>query len=175
MSDPLRLVLLRHAHSGHRESLADIDRTLSDRGRDEAVEMGGYMAQEGLVPVYAIVSVAQRTRETWATVQKQLPEQVPAVFEPRIYEAAVGALLEVVRAAPDKYRTVVLVGHNPGISALATRLIGRGGANALVRLRHDFPPAGLAVIDFSDAAGWADISDHSGELERFATPASNPL
>ena len=175
MSDTLRLVLLRHAHAGHHERHPDIDRTLSDRGHDEAQEMGSYMAQEGLIPAHAIVSVAQRTRETWTIVQKQLPAHVPAVFEPRLYEASVGVLFDVVRGAPSKYRAVVLVGHNPGISALAQRLIGRGGANALVRLRHDFPPAGLAVIDFPDAAGWHEVSDHSGELERFATPASNPL
>ena len=175
MSDPFRLVLLRHAHSGHTDGRADIDRTLSERGRDEALEMGGVMAQEGLVPAHAIVSVAQRTRETWGLVQKQLPLQVPAMFEPRIYEASVSALLEVVQAAPSKYRTLLLVGHNPGISALALRLVGRGSANALVRLRHEFPPAGLVVIDFIDAQSWADATDHSGELERFSTPASNPL
>lgn len=175
MSDMLRLMLLRHAHSGHHEGMADIDRTLSVRGHDEAKEMGSYMAQEGLLPAHAIVSVAQRTRDTWVQVQKQLPTQVPSVFEPRIYEASVGALLEVVRGAPLKYRTLLLVGHNPGISALAIKLIGRGSANALVRLRHDFPPAGFAVIDFPDAASWADLYDHSGALERFATPASNPL
>ncbi len=175
MSTSLRLVLLRHAHSGHASGLADLDRTLSERGQAEALEMGGYMAQESLVPQRAIVSVAQRTRETWATVQKQLPAQVPTVFESRIYEASVQALFDVIKEAPDQYTTVVLVGHNPGISALALRLIGRGSKNAVVRLRHEFPPAGLAVIDFPDCQSWAELSDHSGVLERFATPASNPL
>lgn len=170
---PRRLVLLRHAHSGHGSGLPDIERTLSERGLNEALEMGAYMAQEGVMPQRAIVSVAQRTRETWSVVQRQLPGQVPAVFEPKIYEASVQALLDVVHAAPDKYESVVLVGHNPGISALAMRLIGRGSKNAVVRLRHEFPPAGLAVIDFPDVVSWADITDHSGVLERFATPVTD--
>ncbi len=166
-----RLLLLRHAHAGFAESGGDIERNLSERGLTEALEVGRLMATEGFIPDLAVISPAQRTRQTWAQVQKRLPTAVQCVYENRIYEAGITALLDVLGAQPDSRQTLLLVGHNPGMQGLALKLTGRGSKNAVVRLRHEFPPASLAVITFPDTRRWADIDERSGVLEHFITPS----
>lgn len=166
-----RLMLLRHAHASSPAHTRDYDRPLSAHGEQSAHAMGGYMAQEGLLPALALVSGARRTRHTWDCVQKSLPGAVPAVFDDNIYEAGADALASVVRAAPASSRCVLLVGHNPGIHELAVRLVGWGGRAAYARLRQGFAPGSLAVIDF-EVAGWERIAPEGGVLERFAAPDS---
>ncbi|MAK56406.1 MAG: phosphoglycerate mutase [Pusillimonas sp.] len=166
-----RLLLLRHAHAGMAQSGLDTERTLTERGLAEALEVGAIMAAEGFLPNLAVISPAQRTRQTWAQVQKRLPSAVQCLYEGNIYEAGVSTLLDIVNVQPDSRQTLLLVGHNPGIQGLALKLTGRGSKNAVVRLRHEFPPASLAVITFPDAQRWADIEERTGILEHFITPS----
>ena len=166
-----RLLLLRHAQADRPPHTRDYDRPLSPLGEQEASEIGAYLAQEGLLPELALVSGAQRTRATWGLVQKQLPNLVPAIFEDRIYEANPSVLLETLRGVSSEPPAVLLVGHNPGLQLLALQLVGRGGRTAYSRLRQEFPPAALAVIDF-EIAEWSRVSEQSGALERFAVTKS---
>ncbi|HCP76330.1 MAG: phosphoglycerate mutase [Pusillimonas sp.] len=165
-----RLLLLRHAHAGFTQNGQDLERSLSERGLTEALEVGGLMATEGFVPDIAVISPALRTRQTWAQVQKRLPMAIQCLYESRVYEAGISTLLDVLGAQPDSRQTVLVVGHNPGMQGLALKLTGRGSKNAVVRLRHEFPPASLAVITFQDTRRWVDIDERSGVLEHFMTP-----
>ncbi len=91
------------------------------------------------------------------------------MFEPRIFESTAECLLTVVRETPDAVRTLLLVGHNPGMEDLARLLIGYGDRYALARLQQKFPTAGIAVVDL-DVAYWADVAEKGGRLDRFVTP-----
>ena len=166
-----RLILLRHAKSDWPAGTQDIARPLAKRGRAAAPAMGAYLAAEHLIPDRVLVSPALRARETWELVAPHLPADVAVASEPRIYEAPVDRLLEVVREAPDSARSLMLVGHNPGFEELAARLVGYGDRYAFARLTRKYPTAGLAVIDF-DAEHWAGIAPRSGRLDRFITPKS---
>ncbi|HBT32993.1 MAG TPA: hypothetical protein DEB15_09200 [Pusillimonas sp.] len=95
---------------------------------------------------------------------------IQCLYESRVYEAGISTLLDVLGAQPDSRQTVLVVGHNPGMQGLALKLTGRGSKNAVVRLRHEFPPASLAVITFQDTRRWVDIDERSGVLEHFMTP-----
>lgn len=166
-----RLILLRHTKSDWPKGVADHERPLAKRGRRAGPAMGSYMAEAGLKPDRAIVSTAARTQETWALAHPAFATAIPKIDERRIYEAPVSRLLTVVREAPDDVRTLLLVGHNPGLADLAATLIGTGAASDLARLRDKYPTGGLAVIDF-DLASWADVAAGAGSLERFVTPRS---
>lgn len=164
-----RLILLRHTKSDWPDGVADHDRPLAKRGLRAGPVMGTYMAEAGLVPDLAIVSTARRTQETWALVRHALATAIPAVDEPRIYEAPAQRLLDVIRQAPDDAHTLLLVGHNPGLEDLAAMLIGAGAANDLARLRDKYPTGGLAVIAF-DPVPWKAVAAGTGTLDRFVTP-----
>ena len=166
----LRLMLLRHAKSNWSSSgMQDAARPLSDRGAAAARLMGGYMARHSLVPERVLCSPARRTRDTWAGIVAQWPADVDVVFEHRLYAATAQVILSIVRAQDNAARTLLVIGHNPGLQEAAELLIAAGDVELRERLREKFPTAALAVIDFATDA-WSKLHRQSGRLDRFVTP-----
>ncbi|MEH3116147.1 MAG: histidine phosphatase family protein [Methylorubrum populi] len=163
-----RLLLLRHAKSAYPPGVADIDRPLNPRGREAAPLTGAYMAREGLTPDHAMVSPARRTGETWEAVRAACPE-TPMETVPSIYEAPAGRILDAIRSAPATAKTLLVIGHNPGLGDLALRLVGEGPKDLQRDLREKFPTAALAAFEF-EAAEWADVAFGGGRLLHFVRP-----
>jgi phosphohistidine phosphatase len=168
---PLRLFLLRHAKSARPDDVADYDRPLAERGRKTAPLIGAYMAREHLFPDLVLVSPARRTQETWKRVAEALPASIAERDVPNLYGAPATRILGILGRIEPSVRTVMLVGHNPGLQDVASSLVGSGDPEACARLAEKFPTAGLAIIAF-ETDHWADISAGSGRLERFVTPRS---
>lgn len=170
-----RIFLLRHAKSAWPAGVDDHDRPLAERGRAAAPMVGRYMREQGLLPARVLVSTALRTQQTFALVRPELvpgaEEALPAQLEPRIYEAPPGALLTVLQEIDNTVPSAMLVGHNPGIAALALGLLGPDAAETddYVRLRVKVPTAALIVLD-AHVDRWADVAPASAALHRYITP-----
>jgi len=193
-----RLMLLRHAKSDRPPGIADHDRPLNRRGRDEAPLVGTYLAHNGLVPDRVLCSTSERTRETWELVAGSLADAVPPAsssavaanaphakpagekrrrspkrpqvdFEERLYAAEPHTILALLRETPPKVHSLLIVGHNPGIHEAALALIASGDVEARERLHEKFPTSALAVIDFA-LDEWSKLHARSGRLDRFITP-----
>ncbi|MEM9724486.1 MAG: histidine phosphatase family protein [Pseudomonadota bacterium] len=161
-----RLVLMRHAKSDWSISGGDHARPLNLRGRLAAPLMGAWLAEQPWSVDLAVVSSAVRTQETWARLSPALLAQsgrAPAMrTAPDLYEAEPDAIEAVIRKSPQDARTVLLLGHNPGIETYAARLAGAG-------LR--FPTAAIAVFQL-DAPAWTDAQPGRLRLEAFEQPKS---
>ena len=168
----MRLMLLRHAKSEKAEpGLRDHERRLNDRGKRDAETIGAYLARHGLLPDLVAVSTSQRTRQTWEHVAAMLSASPPASFEERLYNAGAEAILAVVKETKPAVRTLMVIGHNPGLHEGARLLIASGDVEARERLNEGLPTTGLAVIDFA-GKDWRKLHPHGGRLERFVTPRS---
>ncbi|MFD8542920.1 SixA phosphatase family protein [Streptomyces sp. NPDC059649] len=189
-----RLVVLRHAKSAWPPDVSDHERPLAKRGRRDAPAAGRRLFADGYVPDLVLCSTARRTRETWELVAPELGARPEVVFEPRVYGASVAELVEVLREVPEQRRTVLLIGHQPGVQDVVLSLVGEGvgegvrpgegsrdgngakvGAGAgpgneeaLARLRAKFPTSGVAVLGLSGA--WADLAPGTATLMDFAVP-----
>lgn len=161
-----RLVLLRHATAEPDGGQGDQARSLTDRGVEEATRLGQWLRENDLLGEAVVCSPATRTRQTWAAIQEATGHGVLIEMEPAIYEADVDTLLRVVRdldATHPEARTAVLVGHAPGMPALAYELAdGSGEPDALEIVARGFVPASAAVI--SCDGDWGDLGRGSGEL-----------
>lgn len=166
-----RLLLLRHAKSDWPPGVADEDRPLAARGRLAAPLMGDYLARAALIPDRVLVSPATRTVQTWELVKPALPAAVEAESAPALYDASEDDLLAVIRATPAPVRTLMIVGHNPGLEQLAASMVDYGPEPALRRLAQKFPTSALAVIELP-VDDWADARRRTGRLDRFVTPKS---
>lgn len=161
-----RLILMRHAKSSWAEpGLSDHDRPLNSRGRLAAPLMGAWLRDNAEKygfdgPIRVIVSDALRTRETWSMVAQVWPVGDPVVFENRIYEAGVPSLLDVLREEPDYAGAVLMIGHNPGMQSLTSRLCGIAPPR--------FPTAAVAVIDCPDP--WSGLAPGSCGLLAYEEP-----
>jgi phosphohistidine phosphatase len=164
-----RLMLLRHAKTERAEpGERDRDRKLTKRGRADAPIIGAYMARHGLTPDLAMVSPARRAQETWTLLAAAFAKAPRVADEERIYNADVDSLIEVIgetRAA----RSLLIVGHNPGLHDLAMQLIASGNVEPRQQVAEKLPTSGLVVIElpFDD---WSRVHPHAGRLERFVTP-----
>jgi phosphohistidine phosphatase len=120
------LVLLRHAKATHPEGVADPQRSLTPRGHADAAAAGAWLADQRLVPDVVLCSPARRTRETWHGVALALGGDatgITVVYDPAVYDSPGGqGLLDLVAATGADVGTVLVVGHNPTISALSELL-----------------------------------------------------
>lgn len=163
-----RLMLLRHAKSAWPDGLADHERPLAERGRQAVMRMGRFMAREDLRPDLAIVSSARRAQGSWELANTAFSRSIAKLDEPRLYNASVQAILQVIRETGAHVGALLLVGHNPGFQQLAIKLVAPGRRSAL---RRKYPTAGFAVIDF-DVEDWRDVREGAGQLQLFETPKS---
>ena len=147
-----RLILLRHGDAERdAESGDDFDRRLTDLGRRESEGAGQTLSEMGLVPDLVLASAAARVRETWAEVAPSFPSLEPQ-FEKELYLAEPGFLRSVITLRGPRCQTLMIVGHNPGLQDLATRMLIEGGApsSAISRIRTGLPTAGAAVFLVDD-------------------------
>ena len=82
-------------------------------------------------------------------------------------------MLDVLRDVNETVRSVMLIGHNPGMHELAMLLAGTSAASeAASRLLAGFPTAALA--EFSVATQWRQLDAAGTRLVRFLTPRDLP-
>jgi phosphohistidine phosphatase len=167
-----QLLLLRHAKSSWDDAaVPDKDRPLNARGRRCAAIMRQAMRDLGLAPDVVLVSTSRRTMETLEALEPW--DDMPLV-DPMdsLYLANPMQLTAALHGVAETVRSVMLIGHNPGIHDLAVSLAGpRGmasGGEAARGLAAGFPTGALA--EFVIAGSWWDLREGGGRLVRFLTP-----
>ena len=172
-SDKTRqLILLRHAKSDWPD-VPDRERPLAKRGRRDAPRIGRWLHEHGYRPDVVVCSAAQRTRQTWALLAPELGGKPAVRFEPRAYAASALTLLYLAQELPSRYRSALLIAHNPGLSDLASQLaappgIGRPTDNG-PRPVISLPTAAVAVLEFS--GDWPALAPGQARLLDHITPA----
>ncbi|MFC6064439.1 SixA phosphatase family protein [Streptomyces ochraceiscleroticus] len=168
VDSPRRIVLLRHAKAEWSQE-SDHERPLAERGRRDAPAAGRWLAGAGITPDLTLCSTALRTRETWKLAVHELPQRPRTVYEDRLYEASLGELIAVVNEVPDEVDDLLLVGHNPGMHALADALSGEADGELLTQMnRGGFPTASVAVVTFNGS--WKSVEHGVGRLVAYWTP-----
>ncbi|MEE1818933.1 SixA phosphatase family protein [Streptomyces sp. NPDC004288] len=163
-----RIVLLRHAKADWNDE-SDHERPLAERGRKDAPVAGRKLADSGITFDLALCSTAARTRETWKLAVHELPARPKTVYEERIYEASLGELIALVNETPDTVGDLLIIGHNPGMHALADALAGESEGDLLPRMnRSGFPTSAFAVLTFDGS--WKAVEHGVGRLVDFWTP-----
>jgi phosphohistidine phosphatase len=149
-----RLILLRHGKAeADAASGQDFDRVLTGRGRRDVLVVCQAMAEAGLYPDLALVSPAARTVQTWDAAATVFPDTTVRAI-PVLYDLGAKGILDLAQEEGGAARTVMIVGHNPGLGALAAQLAARAGAAAdvLARVGMTFPTGAAAVIHFEPQA-----------------------
>ena len=156
---------MRH---GKAEAFAPEDhrRRLTDRGHRDATAAGEWLADQGIVPTYAFVSSATRTRQTWKALVEGNGTPADARVDDAVYSADADSALDVLREAPADAEIVLYVGHNPTAASLA-HLLDDGDPDpvAFRAMSASFPTSAVAVLDIS--VPWADLDVGTGHLMAF--------
>jgi phosphohistidine phosphatase len=119
-----QLLLLRHAKSSWDDAkLPDRDRPLNKRGRRAAAAMRGAMHDLGLSPDVVLVSAARRTQETLAALEPWDDTPLIETLD-SLYLASAGQMLAILQGVNETVRSLMVIGHNPGMHELAVLLSG---------------------------------------------------
>ena len=119
-----RLVVLRHGKAGDAPGRPDAERPLTSRGRADARAAGAWIAERVGDVDLVVVSPALRAVETAGQAVPELPREPQDLVDDRIYANTLLDLLALVRGLSPAVGTAMVVGHNPGLSALVTELTG---------------------------------------------------
>ena len=165
-----RLYLMRHgkAEAGMPPG-GDRDRSLVGRGRRESRRMGAFCRSQTQPPTLILCSPARRTVETCEAFCEGFGESLPRRVIDGLYMGSPATLLLTAAEAGGSEAGILLVGHNPGIHALALALGRHGPGPAAARLRTRFPTAALAVFE-TGIDSWAAFRAESARLIAFTLP-----
>lgn len=167
-----KVILLRHGKSSWDEpDLDDHDRPLAPRGQRASPVVGSWLAAKGHLPDIVLCSSARRTRETWQLVAEALPggQDRDLSIEEALYHASPDGMLARIATLDDGVSTVMLVGHNPGLSSLARKLAGPKVRPGCARAFRHFPTAAAAIFTLP-ADRWQEIEFGQAAFVDFAKP-----
>jgi phosphohistidine phosphatase len=144
----------------------DAVRELAQRGWNDALAAGRWLAGSGITPDAALVSSARRTRSTWLAVAEGGSFEADATYSDSLYTAGPETALDLVRETDDAVTSLLVIGHNPTMAYLAQLLDdGTGDEDAAREMAVGFPPCALAWFEVE--GGWDDLDLASARLVGF--------
>ncbi|MFO7446047.1 MAG: histidine phosphatase family protein [Ignavibacteriaceae bacterium] len=157
------LYLVRHAKSSWKEpNLPDHERPLNKRGKRDAPFMAKFLEKSRVLPDLIITSTAKRTTTTAAVFAETLnyaPDKIYA--EPELYLASASEMLQVVKRTNDNVFSLMLFGHNPGITDLSNYLC--------LKEIDNIPTCGIVKMELKRSS-WKDFDENLCELRWFEYP-----
>ncbi|MDQ6950803.1 MAG: histidine phosphatase family protein [Mariprofundales bacterium] len=152
------LLILRHGQAG--AAAQDVARALTERGKRDVRRIAEWIRQQGMEPEVIIASAAMRTRATAALCCAVLGvDESRMRCEQALYLADRARWLAEINQISPEVRTAMVVGHNPDLSGLASRLGGE--------------PIGLAtanLVYLTTTGDWATQCDHTMQLQQVVDP-----
>ncbi|RED14379.1 SixA phosphatase family protein [Pontivivens insulae] len=163
-----RIVLIRHAKSSWSDPEAeDVGRPLNKRGRLAASLMGAWLDEMDLVPDAVWLSPAERTVQTW-TRMRAVSGGPEGEVHKALYMADPNTMLSILRAS-GKAETIAIIGHQPGMSAMARKLSDGKMSTSVARALTHYPTGGVAVLE-ADVKKAAEIEYKSCAFTHFVIP-----
>ncbi|MDR2379435.1 MAG: histidine phosphatase family protein, partial [Bifidobacteriaceae bacterium] len=163
------LMLVRHAKAGGADGGGDAGRPLSQLGFEQCRVLARELCGIGLAPDVALVSAARRATQTFETMAQSAGWQAEPELIHDLYGGYVEEVLRAVRVAPPDCATLMVVGHEPTMSATAYKLAGAGSTpDAVSRVRRGLPTAGVAVVEV--AGPWEAVGLEPAVLRWVLTP-----
>lgn len=156
------LLVLRHAKSSwNNGGLADHDRPLNERGRQDAPRMGRLLRSEDLTPGLILSSSAVRAATTAALVAEACGYEDVIIVTRDLYLAAPEDYIMALHEWAGDHDIVMVVGHNPGVEELVQLFTDED---------EGMSTGALAQIALP-AVSWQQVSlDTEGKLLNFWRP-----
>ncbi|HSM10113.1 MAG TPA: hypothetical protein VK827_00890, partial [Lysobacter sp.] len=136
------------------------------RGLRSVPEMGRRLARRGHGPELIVSSTAVRALSTARAVAREIGYREEGIVEsPDLYLASPDTIMAVIRRAPASAHTLMVIGHNPGLTELANML---GDVHI-----DNMPTAGMLCAEF-DGQEWKSIEPARARCAWYDYPKKQP-
>lgn len=156
------LYLARHAKSYWKDqSIPDFDRPLNKRGKRDAPFMGTVLYDKKIKLDLIISSPAKRTKKTAIEIAAKIgyPEN-KILYNEDMYEASSNILIKVIKKIDEKYDSLMIFGHNPGLTMLNNHI-----SNHYI---DNIPTCGIVALQFDKK--WSELDKNSFKFLFFEYP-----
>lgn len=145
-----RIYLIRHGKAEDGFDKPDFERDLLPKGLRKTEKIAHYLVKQKVKPGQILVSMAFRTLQTAEVIIDVLSLKKNIIREQKnLYLASSNSMLDVIYAVDDKIQELMVIGHNPGISSLATYLSN---------VEIDWMSTSAVVAIDLDIKKWTDIA-----------------
>jgi len=152
-----RVILVRHAKSISYGYDQDYDRTLSERGVEDAQKISSKLLKMDIHPDLIIASPTVRTSQTaWIYADTLGYSKKMIRFEKKLYSGKTSEnFLAMLQELEDEKETVIVFGHNPTVYYYMHYL--------LREFNDDVPTCSTVGIDF-DINRWSELRSNQGKM-----------
>jgi len=158
----LHLHLIRHAKAAVNSSSGrDIDRPLGPKGARQLQNLYDYFKKNKIQMSEINVSAAKRTRETYKGIKDLFNGE--AQYKNELYLASKKELHQLVRSFNNSNKSVMIIGHNEGLSELASFYVGD---------HIQLPTCAYMYIEF-DLNSWDLVSADTGRIVEHYFPSGD--
>jgi phosphohistidine phosphatase len=149
------LLLIRHGDAGSRDETKwpdDTERPLTKQGDRQTAKMAKRLRRRGYIPTVLLSSPWVRAWQTAEVVAQEFEDEglIPEACEPLATMPRVDRFGEAI-GTPGEKAIVALVGHEPWLGELASRLL----TSSTSRLQIDFPKSGVIGVELEAVEGGA--------------------
>ena len=155
-----KLFIIRHTQKDESISGDDYDKPLTDLGLQNAHEIGKFLDNKNIKIDLIVASPAKRTRQTAEIIAQEVTYRKSVMYNEVLYMAYVNEMIETLSYTFDSVETMILIAHNPSVTALALTLVG---------LKEEVKMGGIVEIDF-DCDSWIDVSRENAKLIDYTVP-----
>lgn len=142
------LYILRHGQKDESNlEQYDYDIPLTQKGEDDSHILGKKLKENKIIPDLIVSSPAIRARQTAQIISDEIGYKKGLMYNEVIYQAFLHEIVESITYTFDTIDCLMVVGHNPSLTALAVTYAG---------FKEEMPMASLIRIDFN-CNSWTSI------------------
>lgn len=156
------IYLIRHAKSDWSDfNTDDAERGLNERGKRDIPLMAKELHKKNIKPDLIISSSSKRTKLTVQGLLKELDYSIETIHDDELYLATPNTILSIIKNTNDKYKSIFIVGHNPGITDFANLISDDNIEN--------IPTLGIVALKCA-VKKWEECKYHNAKVEFFIYP-----
>jgi len=158
-----RIYIMRHGKAEEGYGKSDFERDLMPKGIKKTLKVAQFLKAKNIRPEHILVSMANRTLQTGEITRETL-SLGSSIFkeEKALYLASINSILDEIYTVEDSVNELMLIGHNPGLSSLATYLCKK---------EIDWMPTSAVVAIEMKLDQWNELSNAKGKLLFYVKPA----
>jgi len=164
-----KIYLMRHSLAGQTDKhlLNDHERALTGKGEEQVPHIVAYYKNnyKDFPPQVIICSTALRAKQTASLFKKnfQLDSTMDILAFPELYITGNDEILSVIHRMDDKYNSILMISHNPGLHNFAISFATQGDKVKFREMKANMPPGSFAAFEV-DVHEWSQININSGIL-----------
>ena len=156
-----QLYIIRHGDSPFIKGGDDFERPLSEMGKYDAINIGLHLSEDYPIPSYILSSSAKRAIATARIIGEELEFDTTKIISAKhLHNAPMETILAEINQISASHLCIMIFGHNPGLSMLASYLTGEN---------FNLETCNTALLNV-EIDEWSELTKDTCSVNQFIAP-----